>query len=91
MKVIWLVSERARDVARARLPLRVRKSNDSEKQNGDQVKPVKEKLTGNFSTFSGNGTENFDWTRTQTRDLWINVPVLFPSELSSPLDGGGPK
>ena len=22
---------------------------------------------------------------------WINVPALFPSELSSPLDGGGPK
>ena len=39
---------------------------------------------------SENGTENFDWTGTRTRNLWFNVPVL--SHLSYPaLDGGGPK
>ena len=40
---------------------------------------------------SENDKENFDWAWTRTRDLWITVPALYPSELSSPLDGGGPK
>jgi hypothetical protein len=35
-------------------------------------------------SFLKNWQRKLDWTGTRTPDLWINVPVLIPSELSSP-------